>query len=42
MVNLTPGLCTVNLVLPQVADFGLSLKMEHMQTHISSTFQGTM
>ena len=26
----------------QVADFGLSLQMDHMETHISSVFQGTM
>ncbi|KAJ9511825.1 hypothetical protein QJQ45_004378 [Haematococcus lacustris] len=29
-------------VVAKVADFGLSLKMEHMETHISSVFQGTM
>lgn len=26
----------------QVADFGLSVKMDHMETHLSNTFQGTM
>jgi hypothetical protein len=26
----------------QVGDFGLALKMDHMETHISSVFQGTM
>lgn len=26
----------------KVADFGLSLKMDHMETHISAVYQGTM
>lgn len=34
-------LCLV-LASFQVADFGLSLKMDHMETHISSVWQGTM
>ncbi|KAJ9524730.1 hypothetical protein QJQ45_024366 [Haematococcus lacustris] len=29
-------------VVAKVADFGLSLKMDHLETHISSVFQGTM
>jgi hypothetical protein len=27
---------------PQIADFGLSLKMDEQQTHISRMFQGTL
>jgi hypothetical protein len=27
---------------PQVGDFGLSLKMDHMETHVSHAFQGTL
>ena len=27
------------LALHQVADFGLAVKMNHMETHISNTFQ---
>jgi serine/threonine protein kinase len=26
----------------QVGDFGLSLKMDHLETHMSNVFQGTM
>lgn len=26
----------------QVADFGLSTKMDHLETHVSSMFQGTL
>lgn len=26
----------------QVGDFGLSIKMDHMETHISAVFQGTL
>ena len=29
-------------VSAKVADFGLSVKMDHMETHMSNTFQGTM
>ncbi len=29
-------------VIGKVADFGLSLKMDHMETHISAVYQGTM
>ncbi len=29
-------------VIAKVADFGLSLKMDHMETHISAVYQGTM
>ncbi|KAG1672491.1 hypothetical protein FOA52_002799 [Chlamydomonas sp. UWO 241] len=28
--------------IAKVADFGLSVKMDHMQTHLSNMFQGTM
>jgi hypothetical protein len=30
------------LLLVQVGDFGLSLKMDHTDTHISSVYQGTL
>ncbi len=29
-------------VIAKVADFGLSLKMDHLETHISAVYQGTM
>jgi serine/threonine protein kinase len=28
--------------LLQVGDFGLSLKMDHLETHVSNVYQGTM
>ena len=29
-------------VMGKVGDFGLSLKIDHMETHISQVYQGTM
>lgn len=29
-------------VVAKVADFGLSMKIDHAATHVSRTFQGTM
>lgn len=35
--------CTCALwSLLQVGDFGLSLKMDHMETHVSNVYQGTL
>jgi hypothetical protein len=31
-----------SLAALQVGDFGLSLKMDHTDTHISSVYQGTL